>query len=219
MPRKYQSYNLKNTYPIFFEIGVIGTLLFLIVLTRINFPAIQNDATIIAESEETALLLPPQIVETRILTPPPVPPVPVQIPDDSPIEPPPIKIREYDRVSRMMIPPLPGELKIEIDFGELEKYEHLPELIGGEDALRQAIDYPAAARNSRIQGLVVVEFTVTKHGRVQNPVITKGIGGGCDQAVIKGIKLMRYKPGKKNGIPASFRIKETVQFILIDNSY
>lgn len=219
MLRKYQSYNLKNTYPILFEIGVICSLLFLIILTRIKFPAIQNDSSYIAESEETALLLPPQIVESRVLTPPPIPPVPIQIPDDSPIEPPPIKFIEYDRISRMMIPPLPGELKIELDFEELKKYEQLPELIGGEEALRQAIDYPAAARNSRIQGLVVVEFTVTKNGRVKNPVIKRGIGGGCDKAVIKGIKLMRYKPGKKNGIPASFRIKETVQFILIDNSY
>jgi protein TonB len=219
MLRKYQSYNLKSTYPIFFEIGVICSLLLLIVLTRINFPAIKNNSSYIAQPEESALLLPPQIVETRVLNPPPVPTVPVEIPDDSPIEPPPIKITEYDRVSRMMIPPLPGELKIELNLEELKKFEQLPELIGGEDALRQAIEYPAAARNSGIQGLVIVEFTVTKNGRVENPVITQGIGGGCDKSVIKGIKLMRYKPGKKNGVPASFRIQETVQFILIDNSY
>lgn len=219
MFRKDHSYYLKRTYPIFYEIGVICALLFLIVLTKVNFPEFHQTPTHIPEPEEAALLLPPQIVETRVLEPPPVPPVPVQIPNDSPIEPPPIEVAEYDRVSRMMIPPLPGELKIELDLEELNKYEQLPELIGGEDALRRSIVYPASARHAKIQGLVIVEFTVTNNGKVAEPVITKGIGGGCDESVIKGIKLMRYKPGKKNGIPASFRIQETVQFILIDNSY
>ncbi len=88
-------------------------------------------------------------------------------------------------------------------------------MIGGEDVFRESIEYPIRARTFGIEGIVEVEFTVNKRGKVLDPVIVRGIGGGCDEAVLKAIKLQRYTPGVKEGELAEFRIKETVQFILL----
>ncbi|MEX2604992.1 MAG: energy transducer TonB [Gracilimonas sp.] len=219
MLKKNFSSDLRTAYPLIMEAGIILALLILILGTKIQFPESSTDFLIYVENEETALILPPQISESRVMKPPPVPDVPIEIPNDSPIEPSPITINEFDRVSRLMIPPLPNELKIEVNYELLEKYEQLPELIGGEELLRQSVIYPESAQRAGIEGIVEVEFTVDENGRVVNPKIIRGIGWGCDKAVLNGIKLMRYKPGKINGKHSSFKLKETVQFILINKHF
>lgn len=62
------------------------------------------------------------------------------------------------------------------------------------------IRYPAAARENGIQGSVVVSFTIDENGNIKNPEIKRGIGGGCDEEVMRIVKEMpRWHPGKKDG--------------------
>ncbi|WP_290967756.1 energy transducer TonB [Gracilimonas sp.] len=205
------------SYPLVIEGGIIIALVLMIVATKIQLPEQGANQISYVKSEETALILPPSVSETRaIKRQPPVPTVPVNIPNDEPIDPPHIEIIEFNTTDRLMVPPLPGQIFVDVNHDLLKDIEQLPVMIGGEDAFRQSIEYPVMARRMRIQGIVEVEFDVDEHGRVHNPVIVRGIGGGCDKAVLKAIKIQRYKPGKKAGRIASFRIKETVQFILLD---
>jgi len=217
MPLKIPSADLRLNYPVFIETGVIIALLGMIFFMKLEISIAESTALHYVEGDETALILPPTVSENiPILKPSPRPVVPVHIPNDTPIEPEPIEIDEYDRVSRLMIPPLPQQIFVTPTYHLFQDIEQLPELVGGEQAFQNSIDYPILARRVGIQGIVEVEFTVTENGKVVDPVIIRGLGYGCDEAVLKAIKVQRYKPGKKAGRTASFRIKETVQFILLN---
>lgn len=62
------------------------------------------------------------------------------------------------------------------------------------------IQYPAAARDAGVEGRVVIKFIVNEDGSVVEPVVLKGIGGGCDQEALRVVASMpHWKPGKQNG--------------------
>lgn len=217
MLRKYRSANLRFYYPLILEAGIILALLLLILAVNIRLPGQPNTVIRYAPSDEAAIILPPAISETqKIIRTPEVPKVPVSIPDDTPIAPPPLHFFELEKNTMIDPPSLAKEVKIEVDYERLKKIDVLPEMIGGETAFRQSIEYPKQARLAGIEGIVEVEFMVDEMGRVSDPVIVRGIGGGCDKAVLNAVLLQRYKPGWKDGKASTFKIKETVQFILLD---
>jgi|AntRauTorcE11897_2_1112592.scaffolds.fasta_scaffold20188_2 protein TonB len=216
MNKKLPSVDLKLSYPLIMEAGIIMTLLLLIAASKISFPETENNRSILIDTEEVALILPPVTSNTeKTVNPPKKPTIPIEIPNDTPIEVPDIELNEFQRVARYMVPPLPQEISVESNLHLFEGIDQPPQMIGGEDAFRNSIEYPIIAQRSGIQGIVEVEFTVNKNGRVSDPVIVKGIGAGCDKAVLKAIKMQRFKPGIKNGELSLFKIKETVQFILL----
>lgn len=217
MPSKHPEVDLRLSYPVLFETGVIIALLLMIISMKIDLPEVNTSDLFYVEGDENALILPPSVSENiSILKPPPRPQIPVHIPDDKPIEPEPLELTEFNRFSQLMIPPLPQEIVVEPSYDLFKDIEQLPEIIGGEQAFRNSISYPLLARKAGVQGIVEVEFTVTETGKVLDPVIVKGLGYGCDKAVLNAIKLQRYKPGKKAGKVSSFKVKETVQFILLN---
>lgn len=77
------------------------------------------------------------------------------------------------------------------------------------------IKYPAEARLKGVQGNVIVAFTIDENGNVKDPKIMRGIGGGCDEEVIRIVKQMpRWEPGKKAGKKVSSVIALPVKYIL-----
>lgn len=85
------------------------------------------------------------------------------------------------------------------------------------------IVYPDSARIKGTEGRVVLQFVVTKNGRVNDPKILKDIGDGCGDEALRVVKLMQeenviWKPGIKDGqrvsvqytLPVKFKIKEFV---------
>lgn len=216
MKKKLPYVDLRLSYPLIMEAGIIMALLLLILASKISFPEIENNVTISIANEETALILPPVTSKTeKTVNPPEKPAIPIEIPNDTPLEVPELELNEFQRVARYMIPPLPQEISVESNLDLFDDIQRLPKMIGGEDAFRNSIEYPILAQRSGIQGIVEVEFVVDENGRVSEPIIVKGIGAGCDKAVLKAIKMQRFEPGMKNGKLASFKIKETVQFILL----
>jgi protein TonB len=201
------------------EAGIIMALLLMIVATKIHLPEQPNQKIVVVQNEETTLVLPPSISETKEVRQPPIPMVPVAIPNDAPIAPPPIELYKYNLTARLIIPPLPVkiyEIENKNEIGTLPGTRQYPVMIGGEGALRNSIRYPEYALKQRIEGTVKVEFVVDKDGKVLDPVIISGIGGGCDVAVLRAIKRQKFKPGKIAGENVSFRITEMVEFILLD---
>ena len=60
-----------------------------------------------------------------------------------------------------------------------------------------------------------MQFIVDENGNVSNPVVLRGIGGGCDEEAMRVIKTAKFKPGKQRGkavkvryvIPIVFKLK------------
>lgn len=106
--------------------------------------------------------------------------------------------------------------------GEAEIFavvEEMPSFPGGDakllEFLYQEIRYPSIALESRIQGLVVVQFIIDEQGRIINPAITRGIGGGCDEEALRVVQSMpKWKPGKQRGRPVKVRYNLPVRFQL-----
>jgi TonB family protein len=62
------------------------------------------------------------------------------------------------------------------------------------------LQYPADARKRRVEGKVYAEFVVEKDGSLSNVKVAKGIGAGCDEAVVRVVKsLPKWNPGQKDG--------------------
>ncbi len=68
----------------------------------------------------------------------------------------------------------------------------------------QEINYPTIARETGIEGTVVVRFYVDEQGKVRSPEILKEIGGGCGKEAMRVVKKMsdlpdRWTPGRQQG--------------------
>jgi protein TonB len=75
----------------------------------------------------------------------------------------------------------------------------LPELNGGNRALRKKITYPDQAIQNSVEGVVRVQFTIDGQGDPTDIVVTEGIGVGCDDAVIRAIRESKFTPGRGQG--------------------
>lgn len=81
------------------------------------------------------------------------------------------------------------------------------------------IKYPATARNSNIQGTVVVNFIIEKDGSVSTPKIIRSIGGGCDEEVLRIVNEMPdFIPGKQRGKAVRVNYNLPVKFKLEGNA-
>ena len=66
------------------------------------------------------------------------------------------------------------------------------------------INYPTLARETGIEGTVVVRFYIDEQGNVKAPEILKEIGGGCGKEALRVVKTMndmgeKWTPGKQRG--------------------
>ncbi len=88
-------------------------------------------------------------------------------------------------------------------------------MAGWNNYLAANLTYPTSARRMGIEGTVVVGFIVDTDGSISNIEILRGIGGGCDEEVIRIVKgAPRWTPGLQNGkavrtfmrLPLSFKL-------------
>lgn len=77
------------------------------------------------------------------------------------------------------------------------------------------VKYPSIAREEGIDGEVWIEFVISKEGKVQSPIITKGIGAGCDEEVLRIFNSMpKWTPGKHHGEAVNVKLTAVVNFRL-----
>ncbi|MEN9612680.1 MAG: hypothetical protein RLZZ628_3494 [Bacteroidota bacterium] len=85
------------------------------------------------------------------------------------------------------------------------------EYIGGKTELEQYLktnlQYPKAAREQGIQGVVIVEFLVNTDGTIQDAKIGKGIGGGCDEEAIRLVQNMPHWKAGHQKLPYMVAVK------------
>jgi len=218
LQRKKDNVDLRNFYNVYLQVGLILTLFILIVLFRANLDIGGNVEFSVVEQETIEM---EEIVQTEQITkppPPPRPPVPVEVPNDEIIDDSDLNLdASLDLDVPLDLPPPPPAAKTVVEDEEPEIFlvvEEDPELIGGLEGLQRSIRYPEIARKAGIEGRVFVQFVVDEKGNVVDPVVTRGIGGGCDEAALDAVRKAKFKPGKQRGRPVKVQYSLPVTFRL-----
>ena len=211
--------DLKTGYLIRLEIGFVLSLLIFISAAKINIKASDSGDLLVADRQEEVFV--EEIVQTKQevkAPPPPRPVIPVEVPNDEILEDEVIDLdAELDMDAAMMELPPPPPRMIEEEEEIFVVVEQMPELVGGLAAVHKHITYPEMARKAGIEGRVVVQFIIDKEGNVLDPVVVRGIGGGCDEEAINAVKQIKFVPGRQRGKPVSVRYSLPVSFKLSDS--
>lgn len=81
--------------------------------------------------------------------------------------------------------------------------------------MQQNLRYPTNARENNIEGRVYVQFVVNEDGSVDNAIVKRGIGGGCNEEALRVVMSMpKWKPGMQNGRPVKVYYTLPITFIL-----
>ena len=73
--------------------------------------------------------------------------------------------------------------------------------------------YPAIAQAARVQGMVILEATLSPDGRISNARILRSIPL-LDQAALEAVRQWQYTPTLLNGVPVPVIMTITVMFTL-----
>lgn len=87
-----------------------------------------------------------------------------------------------------------------------------PAPVGGSAAVLKNIDYPEMAKKAGLKGKVYVLVLVNESGGVDKATVIKGIGLGCDEAAIAGIKKSKFTPGKTGGAAVKAKLTMAINF-------
>ncbi|MCD4750021.1 MAG: energy transducer TonB [Thermoanaerobaculales bacterium] len=142
----------------------------------------------------------------------------VPIPDPTPDEPEPIRDEDpdddldFDLDDSLILgipdaPPAPepeGPVRFVVGGNITE-----PERLSGPNPT-----YPEAARRARIQGVVVLECTIGKDGRVNEVNVLRGLPLGLTESAENAVRKWRFKASTLNGKPVEVLYILTVRFNL-----
>jgi len=217
--RKSNKADLRKKYPLFVELGLVITLAILVVSFRLD---LRTDSPLDFVPTDQELIVfddIPQSVQPNKPPPPPRPPVPVERPNDEVLEDVELDFETFLDVNRSAeVPPLPPpdvESDEDLEPEIFVNVEEDPVLIGGLRGLQSRITYPELARKAGVEGRVFLQFVVDEEGNVTSPVVTRGIGAGCDEEAVKAILQAKFTPGRQRGravkvqmsLPMTFRLR------------
>ncbi|WP_167856738.1 energy transducer TonB [Hymenobacter aquaticus] len=81
--------------------------------------------------------------------------------------------------------------------------------------LSAAMRYPAAAKQAKLQGKVLVVFTVDTTGAVKDAHVIKSVAPLLDEAALAAVaKLKRFEPGRQDGVPVAVSFTVPLDFAL-----
>lgn len=80
--------------------------------------------------------------------------------------------------------------------------------------LREHVSYPQEALDHGVEGLVSITFEITKERKPVNFRIRRGIGYGCEEAVIAILKNTPWRPSIQEGTPTNFEMEATLYFAM-----
>ena len=95
--------------------------------------------------------------------------------------------------------------------------EEMPDYPGGPKALKQFLidntQYPEEAKKNNIKGTIPIQFVVEADGSITHIKVFRGLGYGCDEEVLRVIKLMpTWEPGYQNGVAVPVYFYLAVKF-------
>lgn len=91
------------------------------------------------------------------------------------------------------------------------KAEKMPDFNGGSDAMFEFIakntKYPKEARENKVEGRVVLQFTVNTNGKISDIEVLKSPDQQLEKEAIRVVKLMpKWKPAMQDGKPVALRM-------------
>jgi len=216
--RKTPKAKLTHKRGLFFNLGLIISLL--LVITAFEWRTYQRGMVVIDRKTEDIT----ELIEIRptIQLPPKPPkviqPILIEVPPDEIIE----EIEytfDADEIENIR------EIEtIEIEPSEVVDkiftiVEVMPEPFGGIseffEFVYKEIKYPNTARRMGIDGRITIQFIIDKDGSLTNFRILRGIGAGCDEEVLRVLKMApKWKPGKQRGIPVRVKMALPITFKL-----
>ena len=75
-------------------------------------------------------------------------------------------------------------------------------------------DYPEAARDRGIEGVVLLEIVIAKSGNVEDDVRVLESIPSLDQAAITAVRRWRFSPGRDHGLPVRVLLQIPLRFTL-----
>ncbi|HCD50886.1 MAG TPA: energy transducer TonB [Balneolaceae bacterium] len=214
MIKKHPKADLNSYHTLILQGGLIVILLITIAATHLEFK--QDTVTVNYQPETDEPFTPIDIPITKTIKPAPAKPsVFIEVPESEPIDVEDIDFGPEDIFAGGNAIPMPPEQDVTDDEPvEIFMLEKKPEIKGGLAALYKLINYPKLARQAGIEGRVYVEFVIDKQGNVTRPTIIRGIGGGCNEEVLRVIKLVKFTPGIQNGNFVQVKMRQAVNFKL-----
>lgn len=209
----------KTRYTIRVEIGFILALVLMISLFKMEFKPSEEAIQITSVEQEIVKMEDIEITKQMSRPPPPPRPVvPVSVSNDEIIIDEDINIDaefDLDNLTEFEMPEPPKEAEEESDEEQIfVVVEKMPELKGGIAAVMKHITYPEIARKAGLEGRVYVQFVIDERGKVHNPVVVRGIGGGCDEAAVEAVKKVTFTPGLQRGKPVKVKYSLPIMFRL-----
>lgn len=129
------------------------------------------------------------------------------------------KLENKKSVDSDIPPPPPVSLNI------IKSVDEMPQFPGGDENLfkfiAEHIQYPLIAKDSGIQGRVILSFVVARNGAIYSTRVLKGIGGGCDEESVRMVNSMnqlgiKWMPGKLKGQPVDVEFTLPISFKLTE---
>lgn len=199
--RKKPDADLRKYYTVFLELALLLVLIVFLVATKLELRTVEQDLNLTEEQEVIQMEDIIQTQQEERPPPPPKPQVPVEVPNDEIIEDDEIMLDADFNIDDPleMPPPPPDEEEDEEDF--FIAVEQMPKLIGGQAKLQGCVEYPNRARKAGIEGRVIVQFIVNEEGKVEEPRVIRGIGGGADEEALRCVKQAEFEPGRQRGNP------------------
>jgi TonB family protein len=89
---------------------------------------------------------------------------------------------------------------------------------GGKEALQDFIKnnlkYPKEALENKIEGVVIVRYTIDKSGKVVKTKIKTGLGYGCDEEAQRVVKLLKFVVPRNRKLKVLFHKTIHIRFTL-----
>ncbi len=214
--RKKEDKDLRKHYTVILQTGLVVTLILFLFAFKLDLRTGGANDDLTEEQEVVEMEEVVQTEHEKEPPPPQKPQVPEEVPNDEIVEDRALDINAEINMNQKLDVPDPPK-----DEGEEEEevfvvVEQQPELKGGLKSLQQKINYPDMARKAGIEGRVYLQFIVNKDGKVEDPKVTRGIGGGCDQEALRVIKEAEFVPGRQRGKPVRVRYSLPILFRLQD---
>jgi protein TonB len=216
--RKNPKYDLSRHYRKTMELATIFSLLLVIAIFVLLRDIRTEPREVAAPSIKIEVAEIPPTEQIKRPPPPPRPALPVpteseEIPEDATIESTELNFAELPP------PPPPPEPGIDEESPVFVAYDEPPEIIGGMPALLSVLEYPELARRAGIEGSVVIAVLIDEKGALLNARVLKPHGSnvGMEEAAIKGLRKMKWKPAYQRdkpikvwvSIPVRFRLRDT----------
>jgi len=208
--------NLRTNYLITLEGGFVLSILIFIVAFKVDLNVDTSNNQIVIQQQEEIFI--EEIIQTKqeLKAPaPPRPSVPIEVPNDEILEDEILEIDaelDFDEPMDIPVPPKPIQQQDDVEEEIFVVVENPPVLIGGIAAVQSHISYPPLALKADIEGRVIVQFVIDKTGKVLDPKVIRGIGGGCDEEAVRAVLKTKFQPGLQRGRPVSVRYTLPITF-------